>query len=140
MKVVLDTNVLISAALRAGSPPYRILRAWRAGQFSVVCSQDLLDEVVQVLARPRIARRTEWSEADRAALFADLREVSVWVEPQSQIRLITADPADNRVLEAAIAGQADYIVSGDQHLLEIGEYQGVLIVTPARFVAVLALT
>jgi len=60
------------------------------------------------------------------------------VQPRRRIQAVQHDPSDNRVLEAALAGEAGYIVTGDRHLLALGDFQGVEIVTPARFVAVLA--
>jgi putative PIN family toxin of toxin-antitoxin system len=90
------------------------------------------------LTRPRIARRLGWSEAERTAFIVALGESVMIVAPKKEIALIDADPADNRVLEAAAEAGADYIVSGDRHLLDLGSYEGIDIVTPARFAAVLS--
>ncbi len=61
------------------------------------------------------------------------------MEPPVHLRIIAADPDDDRVLEAAVAGEADFIVSGDRHLLDLGRYEGIEIVTPARFLAELSM-
>ncbi len=62
------------------------------------------------------------------------------VRPQERLDVVQQDPSDNRVLGAAVEGQADYIVSGDQHLLALGSFEGIEIVSPARFAAILAAT
>ncbi len=138
MRAVLDTNVLVSAVLSDAGPPGSILRAWRAGSFQIVTSPPLLSELEAVLARPRIARRLGWSETERSAFVVALGESAMIVAPKKEIALIDADPADNRVLEAAAEAGADYIVSGDRHLLDLGSYEGIDIVTPARFAAILS--
>jgi len=138
MRAVLDTNVLVSAVLSDVGPPGSILRAWRDGSFQLVISPPLLRELEAVLTRPRIARRLGWSEAERTAFIVALGESVMIVAPKKEIALIDADPADNRVLEAAAEAGADYIVSGDRHLLDLGSYEGIDIVTPARFAAVLS--
>ena len=137
MKVVLDTNVLVSAVLVATSPPARILQAWRAGVFQLVVSGDLLLELRDVLNRPRIAERSGWSAEDVATLIGALMASAAFVEPGDVLHVVSDDD-DNRVLEAALAGEADYIVSGDRALLSLGRYEGIEIVTPARLWAILS--
>lgn len=138
MRVVLDTNVLVSAVLSRDSPPDSILRAWRRGSFELVISTRLLGELENVLARPRIRRHLRWSTDERTAFVTALSEDTLVVTPEEELRVIQADPADNRVLEAAVRAEADYIVSGDRHLLELRIHEGVSIVTPARFLAIIA--
>ncbi len=140
MQVVLDTNVIISAALSRHSSPDLILRAWRRGAFQLIASQPLLEELEIVLARPHIAERLGWSEGQLRAFITELSEHALIVAPEGRLQVVQADPADNRLLEAAVAAGADYIVSGDQHLLDLQSYEEIPIVTPARFVAVLAAT
>ncbi len=138
MRAVLDTNVLVSGVLSRSSPPDSILQSWRRGAFHLVTSAPLLRELEAVLNRPRIANRLGWSFKERRAFIIALSDSAIVVLPHQQLRVIQADPADNRVLEAAIQAQADYVVSGDHHLLELGSYEGIEIVTPARFNAILA--
>ena len=138
MRAVLDTNVLVSAVLSAGSPPDSILRAWRSGDFELATSAALLRELETVLKRDHIAGRLGWSSGERQAFVRDLSERAILAAPRTRLEVVLADPSDNRVLEAAGAAQADYVVSGDRHLLDLKSYEGVQIVTPARFVAILA--
>ena len=138
MKAVVDTNVIVSAGLRSGTPPDAVVRAWIEARFEAITSEQLLRELETVLKRPRLARRLAWSQSDTVSFIAGLRRRATIVEPTVSLSVVTQDPSDNRVLEAALAGEAEYIVTGDQHLLELGDFEGVEIVTPARFVAVLA--
>jgi uncharacterized protein len=137
MRAVLDTNVLVSALLRQGSPPDLLHRAWLYGAFELVTSQPLLDEFARVLARDRISQRIGRSAGDQSEFVRDLAEVAIVAVAQRALRVVDADPADNAVLEAAVGGSADYVVSGDRHLLDLGEFEGIRIVTPARFLAIL---
>jgi putative PIN family toxin of toxin-antitoxin system len=140
MKVVLDTNVAVSAAISPKGPPAEIVKAWRAHSLTWVTSPPLLDELERALLSPRIRRYLAWGEDEIAEFLAAVRQAAEITSPTRQIDVIRDDPADNGVLEAAVSAQADYVVSGDRHLLELKTYEGVQIVTPARFVAILAAT
>ena len=140
MQVVLDTNVVVSAAINPQGAPADIIRAWMAHSFVWVASLPLLDEMERTLLSPRIRRYMYWDEGETAEFLRTVRRTVEVVSPDHRIDVITADPADNRLLEAAVAAGADYIVSGDQHLLGLQSYEEIPIVTPARFVAVLAAT
>jgi putative PIN family toxin of toxin-antitoxin system len=139
MRAVLDTNVLVSAVLSRGSPPHSILQAWHSGFFEMVTSAPLLRELGNVLSRPRISQRLGWSADERREFVAALRDGSIMVVPKHKLRVVRADPSDDRVLEASAEGRADYIVSGDQHLLDLGSYEGSEIVSAVRFLTVLSL-
>jgi putative PIN family toxin of toxin-antitoxin system len=136
LRVVLDTNILISAAIVPEGPSAGTLAAWAAGSFELALSAAILTELSRVLRYPRIARRLNWSPDDEQTFMAPLLQPELQVSPVREIT-VCRDPADNRVLEAAVAGQADYIVSGDLDLLALGEFEGIPIVTPAQFLAIL---
>ena len=138
MRAVLDTNVVVSAAVNPKGPPAEIIRAWRARSFEWVTSLALLDELERTVFSPRVRRYMAWGEDEVAEFVTVVRQRAEVVSPSQQIDAIKDDPPDNRILEAAITAQADYIVSGDRHLLELKTCEGVQVVTPARFVAVLA--
>jgi uncharacterized protein len=137
MKAVLDTNVLVSAALVPGGNPHQILESSKQGGFELVTSEILLDELESVLARRHIIDRLGWSDAGPSEFVDGIRESSSVVEPTNEIER-AADPDDNRVLEAAVEGEVDYIVTGDRHLLELKRHDSIEIVTPADFLAILA--
>lgn len=138
MRAVLDTNVAISAAINPKGPPAHIIKAWRAQSFTWVTSPALLAELANTFGRPRIRRYLAWSTDEVDRFLADAVRAATIVRPNETLEVIKRDPADNRVLEAAVAGTVDYIVSGDEDLLELSEHDGVQIVTAARFVAILS--
>jgi len=134
---VLDTNVVVSALISPHGAPAQIYRAWQTGRFAYVTSPPLLDELARALAYPRVRKYLAWSARERAELL----EALAYAARLAAVRLdvVADDPDDNRVLEAAVAGRADFIVTGDRHLLDMGSHAEVEIVTPARFVAHLSL-
>src|SRR5712692_5835981 len=138
MRAVVDTNVIVSAAINPTGPPYAIVRAWRRGQFELVTSAELQEEIGRVWTRAHVSRLIFWSAEQLEEFRTALRRDALVVAPGRRLDIISADPSDNRVLEAAVEAAADYIVSGDHHLLELGEYEGIRIVTPARFAALLS--
>ena len=136
MKAVLDTNVVVSGLISPEGHPGRIIAAWNAGQFEWISSRPLLAELTRVLAYPKV-RRFLASDPEQTAAFLKSLEVALpTVDPGFELQVL-ADGPDNRLLEAAVASQADYLVSGDGALLGLTRYEGVEIVTPARFRAVL---
>jgi putative PIN family toxin of toxin-antitoxin system len=128
LRVVMDTNVLVSALAYPGSIPGRILSAWREGEVDLVLSRYILDKMVRVL--PRLARitLTPAEIRDLADSFLFLAEI---VEPSAEVEASLRDQADQLVLGTLRAVQADYLVTGDKDLLALGERYP--IVTPAVF-------
>ena len=128
MKIVCDTNVLVSGILFQGHPRRILLLAAR-GSLTNVTSPALLREAEDVLSRPKFGLQP--SQVDNILmLFRDTFEL---VHPDRAVTVISDDPADNRVLEAAGAAAADMIVSGDHHLLALKEWQGIRVLSPADF-------
>lgn len=125
--VVIDTNVMLSAYL--GGSLEAIIVAWRAGKFALIVSNQVVSEYLDVLSRPKFKIAHDELD-DFAALILSKAE---FVLPEKSIYAVTADPSDNKFIEAAVAGQADYIVSGDKHLLDLKEFQGIAILTPRIF-------
>lgn len=127
MKAVLDTNVSFGALMDPTSAPGRALQAWRESRFSLVLSPALLSELRSVL---------RW-RASAAAFIEELEAGATLVDPPRTLDLPGISPGDNRVLEAAAAAGAAYVVTNDRALLALREFRGVAIVTPARFLAAL---
>lgn len=136
MLVVLDSNVFVSALIRTAGAPAQVLSLQRAGSFELVTSTALIAELSDVLARPRVARVIHATPTEIRDSLAYLQTFAVPADPTVSVT-VCRDPADNRVLEAALAVAADYIVSGDQDLLVLGAFEGIPIVTPARFLSIL---
>jgi putative PIN family toxin of toxin-antitoxin system len=127
MRIVLDTNVLVSAIL--GGATSEILAHWKQGSFDLVVTADILDEYLAELQRPKFNLPVEVIEDIAAYLYRN----AIFVVPQEPISVVEADPKDNRFLEAAIAGEANVVVSGDRHLLEFGTFRGIPIVGARTF-------
>ena len=123
MKVVFDTNILVSALVFPGGRGEAALRRIVEEQDQLVISKPILDELLGILGR-KFARDAE--ELAHAAVF--LSELGTTVKPRQRLRVVKDDP-DNRILECAIAGRADAIVTGDKALLALREYQGVHILS-----------
>jgi putative PIN family toxin of toxin-antitoxin system len=123
VKVVFDTNVLVSALVFPGGRGEAALHRILEVKDELVLSKPILDELLGVLER-KFARDAE--ELSHAALF--LSELGVTVKPRQRLRIVKDEP-DNRILECAIAGHAHVIVTGDRALLALGEYRGVRVVS-----------
>lgn len=132
MRVVLDTNVLLSGLMVPESIPGRIVRAWRAAQFDLVLSNPLLDEIGRVLGYPKIKSRLKWEEETIDNFLLLLRFKTEIVSTAFVDVEVPDDPQDAPVLATLIAGQAAYLVTGDSDLLALRERYS--IITPAEFV------
>jgi putative PIN family toxin of toxin-antitoxin system len=127
VKVVLDTNVYISAFVFGGRPR-EILRRAIWGQVALFISRSILDEIETVLVE-----KFRWA-ADRVALTVETIEtLATMTQPSERIHQIKEDPDDDRILECAIAVKAEAIVSGDNHLRQLGDFRGIPILSPAEF-------
>jgi putative PIN family toxin of toxin-antitoxin system len=129
VKVVPDTNVLISAFIFPGGPPERVFQLAVARDIALGVSAPLLDELAGVLRK-----KFRCSDRMLAEVTALVRGNGTLVEPAPRLRVITDEP-DNRVLECAVSFGADFIVSGDHHLLKLKKYQTIEIIRAAEFVA-----
>jgi putative PIN family toxin of toxin-antitoxin system len=130
LRVVLDTNVLISALLFDG-PPRQILRMIIAGSIDCSLSPAILDELRDVLQRPKFG----FSSRQAAAVVEELCSFCEIVDPVIRISVVKADPDDDRVIECAVQAKASVIVSGDAHLLGLGTHKGTRILSPADFLS-----
>ena len=133
--MVFDTNILVPYSWRAEFGQDNLLELLE-GKANLVVSEAILAELQHVLGRPRMQRRHRWDATRIAAFVQKLRLDSLLVEPVHLLNVVR-DPSDNRILEAAVAGHADFIVSKDRDLLDLQAYEGVQIVTPVQFLAIL---
>ena len=132
LKVVLDTNVLVSAIISDGKSR-ELLRRGIANQFSIVTSNLILKELVTVLCRPKF--KTSEDETHRTIL-ALIRTAEV-VGVKSKVKAVKEDPKDDMIIETAIDGGADMIVTGDGHLLSLETFRGIKITTVEKMLACL---
>ena len=130
MRVVLDTNILISALITRNTPPDKLYQAWLRGEIELVISDAQVAEIHDVLSRPRLRRFLDADEADAIVENIATRALVITELP---VVNVSPDPKDNPVLASAIAGKAELIVSGDKkHMLDLGEVEGIPIVTARK--------
>ena len=132
VRAVADTNVYISA-LNFGGLPEQFIRAAHAGGFQLVISDAIMSEIGKV---PR-DEKFQWQEAEIIKAQQQIARIAEHVQPTERVDVITADLADNRILECAEAGKADYIVSGDKHLLRLKHYGNAPVVKLVDFLEIL---
>ena len=137
MRVVLDANIFVSALISDKGNPARIINRWLAGEFDLLVSRPIIDEILKVTGYERIQNKYAKVRENRLEFVALIEENGIWAEPAETVDIVSADESDNRYIECAVTGNAQYIVSDDQHLLDIGDYQGVFIVTPAMLITLL---
>jgi len=134
VRLVLDTNTVVSGLIWGGVPG-QLIDAAAAGTVRIISSLPLLGELHDVLFRKKFATQLAEQGVDAADLFEGYAALVELVDPADIGPVILADPDDDIVLATALAGGADAIVSGDAHLLGIGEFRGMPIVTPAAAVS-----
>ena len=127
MRVVLDTNVIVSA-LVFGGLPRQILELAEAGWWRFCYSEDIQAEVRRVLEE-----KFAWSKPKLDEILPILWMTGDLVVPKLQVQVVKEDPDDDRILECAIAANAKLLISGDRHLLKLRSYRSILIVTPRDF-------
>jgi len=138
MRLVLDTNIVASGLLWGGNPA-QLLDTAQLGEIELFTSRPLLAELSNILVRRKFAKAVEASGLSIEALVLGYVELTTVVRPAAIAAAVAADPTDDQVLACAVSAQADLIVSGDRHLLDLGgTYQGIRIVTPAEAVQLIA--
>jgi len=142
IRAFIDTNIWISALITLGGPPARILRAFLDNRFVPVISQPFLAELEEVLQRDRIRRRLQYSDDEVVSILESLAEIGIPGYPIGTLRLCR-DPKDDIMLETAIEGGANYIVTRDDNMkrdLDLIGYlneAGIEVVSVAQFLAML---
>ncbi len=132
VRAVYDTNIWVSALRRQGNPFRCALLAAMGFVVSVTCDE-LLNELSQVLAQ-----KFGMPFADVNRYIAVIRSFSEVVAITGQLRVVVDDPDDDKVIECAVVGKANYIVTGDRHLLALGQYGNISIVKAAQFISILS--
>ena len=128
-RVVADSNILISAFLRGGKP-LELLELARARQIELAVSDAIVEETARVLAV-----KFKVSADDIIAFWDELRKFVKHVKPTETLDVVPGDKADSRIVECAVAAKAESIVTGDAHLLSLGEFRGIRIQRVSGFLA-----
>ena len=133
MRIVLDTNVALSALLWRGTPHHLLAAIAQRSSIQLYSSTALLEELADVLTRPSAAKRLALIHKTASAVLADYVDAIELVEPAAVPRVVVGDVDDDQVIAAAVAARAVLIVSGDRkHLLPLGSHQGIDIVEAAE--------
>lgn len=130
-RAVLDTNILVSATFWPGKP-HQVLLAAAEGRYDAYTSPAILNEYKHVLNRDFLL-----SEGQTDAILQTVLEALEVVEPGMTVSVVREDPDDDRIIECALEAKANYIVSGDSHLLKLGKHGSVQIVTASQFLQLL---
>ena len=136
MRAVVDTNVLVRALIKPHGTVGPVLLRLRHGEYTLLYAGSLLEELVDVLNRPRIREKYQLTDLDIQTVVSLILLRGEVVVPEERITACR-DPKDDKFLEVAVAGKADVIVSGDQDLLVLHPFAGIPIVPPAAFLQML---
>jgi putative PIN family toxin of toxin-antitoxin system len=132
MKAVLDTNILVSATFWNGDP-YRIVIRAEKGDFELLLSPEIIREFTEVLNYDDIRRKILDKDLSFRLTVAKITSVAKIISPTVKLNIVKEDPDDNKILECALAGKADYMVTNDRHLLTLKQFRGIPIVTAREF-------
>ncbi len=131
MRVVLDTNTVVSALLFSGISS-KLVSLWQKGLITPLLSREILDEYLRVLSYPKF----DLSEGEIKELIQEeILPYAEVVKPKRRLRVVQRDPSDNKFVECGVAGKARVIISGDKELLSLGRYRQIRIQSPAQFLA-----
>ena len=136
LRVVLDTNVWVSAMIWGG-PPADILRAAEEGRITVIISEEIVEEIARTLLYHRLSEIYQGAGISREELIETVLRIGKLVKVDIRLDVIRDDSSDNRVLECAVESNADYIVSGDEHVLKMKRYRKTEIVSTRQFAKLL---
>lgn len=138
MRVVLDTNVVVSAFLSLRGAPAQVLQYFQQEAFELVVSPAILQEYAAALRYDRVRKVHKLTDAQLESAIEDLKAIAILVTPAATPAVVPADADDDKFFACAVAGRAEIIVSGDVHVQAVKQHQGIRVLSPAAFVALLA--
>ena len=140
LRVVIDTNVIVSGILSRRGAPAELLNAWRERRFLLLSSPAIIAEVRAILQYPHFYKKYPLSDEEIEQIISLLEHDALLLAGNANVTgSVTADPKDEIFLDCALIGQADVIVSGDHHLLELDVYRNIPIITTRQFLEQLKL-
>jgi len=134
--VVIDTNVFVSALI-AGGTPLAAIESTRLGKSRLLVTTEIVTEMQRTLERPKFERHFQRRETEPRLFISDYTTLARYVTPTPVTDCPIEDKKDLMFIECAVGGEADYIISGDHHLLDLKAYRDIPILTPAQFLAIL---
>ena len=133
MTVVIDTNVVLSAILFGGKPK-QVVEKVLSGSIQLAISESLVNELQGVLQRPKF----ELSAQLVQTIVSEYTSIASWIEPSEHFNVVADDPSDNHFIDCAVAAKADYLITGDRHLLNLGTFRTIKIVSVDNFIDILS--
>jgi uncharacterized protein len=134
LRVVIDTNVIVSGILSRKGAPAELINVWRERRFLLLSSSDIVNEVRAVMQYPRIRHKYHLSDDEIEQTMTLLEHDALLVAGDSKVAgSVPDDPQDEMFLACALDGQADVIVSGDHHLLDLGVFRDIPIISARQF-------
>jgi len=132
-RAVVDTNLIVSGTASINSVPYHLLEAWRNNEYVLVTSPSIIAEVHEVLNRPHIRSRFSLTNSQIQDTIQSFETRAFVTVEMLEVNAVKDDPDDDKLIAAALEGSATHIISGDQHLLKLGAYQNIPILTAREF-------
>ncbi len=132
MKITTDTNVLVSSIFWPGDS-FRIIEKVENGEIELVLSEEIIEELVNVLNYEEIQNKIKNKNLEIRKTIEEIVAISTIVEPKKKLKVIKEDPEDNKILECALEGKVNCIITKDNHLLKLKEYESIKILTPEDF-------
>ena len=132
IKVVVDTNIVISSAVCVDGNPAKLFEMILLEKIENYTTEEIINEIKEVMARPKITQRL--SLLEKGFIVNNFEKFSKKIKPSVNLNEIKEDPDDNKFLECAVSAAANYIISGDEHLLKLKEFRGIKILKPVDFI------
>jgi putative PIN family toxin of toxin-antitoxin system len=136
LKIVIDANLFASALIKPHSNPGRILDLVKQNQVELILSPAIIQEIKRILLYPKLQKYHHKTAQEIDAYFEDVFMFAWIVEGEKTVDIIKDDPADNKYLSCAHEGEANYIISGDHHLLDLKAYEGIEILNAQSFLSI----
>jgi uncharacterized protein len=137
LKVVLDTNQFISGTISKHGPSASILNAWREHAYMLIICKAILDELERTLRYPRIIEEYGLGLGEVKKIVSFLEREALVIQKIPEVNIVKDDPDDNKIIACALAAEADYIISGDKHLLKIKQHERIPIIGAKEFLSII---
>ncbi|MEA2081386.1 MAG: putative toxin-antitoxin system toxin component, PIN family [Elusimicrobiota bacterium] len=137
LKVVIDTNQFVSAVISRKGASAQLLKAWQNCLYTLVTSKKIIKEIKRVFEYPHIAKKYHLKKKDTTLLISLVEHEAAVLSDSLHLNVIKDDPDDNKFLACAVEANANYIVSGDKHLLNLRHYKNISVVTVRKFLEIL---
>ena len=136
MKITADTNVLVSATFWHGASD-KVMSKAEAKEIQLILSQEIIEEYGKVLQYKEIQDKIKDKKLEMKLTLKKIASIAIIIAPNEKVIMVKDDPDDNKILECAKAGNVNYIISKDTHLLRLGQFENIPILTPEEFIKIL---